>query len=114
MLITLYIVVNNYLKINVLYWVLSVGFVCVCLGSVCGYSQREGKRATAITGGRSAKGQEEGTKGQQQDPPATTTSPTKSQTNRPKPKAKTFGRKKQNQQPPHQKKSVFLTQSQCV
>jgi len=33
MLITLYIVVNNYLKINVLYWVLSVGFVCVCTTS---------------------------------------------------------------------------------
>ena len=114
LLISLYIIVNNYLKINVLYWILSVGFVCVRLCSVCGYAWGEGVRPTATTGGRSAKGQDEGTKGQQHHQQQRTPATPKAKRTDQKVKAKTTGRKKQNQQPPPTKNVVFLTQSQCV
>jgi hypothetical protein len=74
-LISLYIIVNNSLKINILYWTSSVGFVCVRSCSVCGYAWGEGMRPTARTGGRSAKGTEgrqtAGQIQQQQQQPAT-------------------------------------------
>ena len=114
LLISLYIIVNNSLNISILCRTSSVCFVCVRSCSVCGYSQREGKRATATTGGRSSKRQEEGTKGQQQHHQQQTPATPKAKRTDQKVKAKTTGRKKQNQQPPPTKNVVFLTQSQCV
>jgi len=114
LLISLYIIVNNSLNISILCRTSSVCFVWACSASVCGYLQREGKRATATTGGRSSKRQEEGTKGQQQHHQQRTPATPKAKRTDQKVKAKTTGRKKQNQQPPPTKNVVFLTQSQCV
>jgi len=113
-LISLYVIVNNYLNISILCRTSSVGFVCVRSCSVRDYAGGEGLRPTAETGGRSAKGRREGTKEQQQHHQQRTPAPPKAKRTDQKAKAKTTGRKKQNQQPPPTKNVVFLTQSQCV
>ena len=114
LLISLYIIVNNSLNISILCRTSSVCFVCVRSCSVCDYSQREGMRTTATTGGRSTKGQEERTKEQQQHHQQRRPATPKAKRTDQKVKAKTISRKKQNQQPPPTKNVVFLTQSQCV
>ena len=116
-MISLYIIVNNYLKIKVLYWILSVGFVCVRLCSVCGYAWGEGVQPTATTGGRSAKGRkgrERAGQIQQQQRPAATPRNQAEQLNRAKSKSQNTHRKRPKKQPPQQKKFVFLRQSLTV
>jgi len=102
------------LIINILYWISSVGFVCLRWCSLRGYAEGEGMRPTATTGGRYAERQEILQRAEQIDQHHHHTTSKAEQLSRAKSKSQNIHRKQPEQQPPTQKKIVFLTHTLSV